>query len=154
MRPNWKKIRYDYITSTKSYRDLANEYGVSFNTLAKRAKREGWSDLRKNNDHKVTLETLAVHNQSEVQRNLGIIETADILLERLNQFIDMNPDMDIRDLRQCGMLLSVLKESKNLNADIREQEAKIKNLEKAANEESPIVSVEFKMPEGLESLAE
>ena len=154
MRPNWKKIRYDYITSTKSYRDLANEYGVSFNTLAKRAKREGWSDLRKNNDHKVTLETLAVHNQSEVQRNLGIIETADILLERLNQFIDMNPDMDIRDLRQCGMLLSVLKDSKNLNADIREQEAKIKNLEKAANEESPIVSVEFKMPEGLESLAE
>ena len=154
MRPNWKKIRYDYITSTKSYRDLATEYGVSFNTLAKRAKREGWSDLRKNNDHKVTLETLAVHNQSEVQRNLGIIETADILLERLNQFIDMNPDMDIRDLRQCGMLLSVLKDSKNLNADIREQEAKIKNLEKAANEESPIVSVEFKMPEGLESLAE
>ena len=154
MRPNWKKIRYDYITSTKSYRDLANEYGVSFNTLAKRAKREGWSDLRKNNDHKVTLETLAVHNQSEVQRNLGIIETADILLERLNQFIDMNPDMDIRDLRQCGMLLSVLKESKNLNADIREQEAKIKNLEKAANEESPIVAVEFKMPEGFESLAE
>ena len=154
MRPNWKKIRYDYITSTKSYRDLANEYGVSFNTLAKRAKREGWSNLRKNNDHKVTLETLAVHNQSEVQRNLGIIETADILLERLNQFIDMNPDMDIRDLRQCGMLLSVLKESKNLNADIREQEAKIKNLEKAANEESPIVAVEFKMPEGFESLAE
>ena len=154
MRPNWKKIRYDYITSTKSYRDLANEYGVSFNTLAKRAKREAWSDLRKNNDHKVTLETLAVHNQTEVQRNLGIIETADILLERLNQFIDMNPDMDIRDLRQCGMLLGVLKDSKNLNADIREQEAKIKNLEKAANEESPIVSVEFKMPEGLESLAE
>ena len=154
MRPNWKKIRYDYITSTKSYRDLANEYGVSFNTLAKRAKREGWSNLRKNNDHKVTLETLAVHNQTEVQRNLGIIETADILLERLNQFIDMNPDMDIRDLRQCGMLLSVLKESKNLNADIREQEAKIKNLEKAANEESPIVAVEFKMPEGFESLAE
>ena len=154
MRPNWKKIRYDYITSTKSYRDLATEYGVSFNTLAKRAKREGWSDLRKNNDHKVTLETLAVHNQTEVQRNLGIIETADILLERLNQFIDMNPDMDIRDLRQCGMLLGVLKDSKNLNADIRDQEAKIKNLEKAANEESPIVSVEFKMPEGLESLAE
>lgn len=154
MRPNWKKIRYDYITSTKSYRDLANEYSVSFNTLAKRAKREGWSDLRKNNDHKVTLETLAVHNQSEIQRNLGIIETADILLERLNQFIDMNPDMDIRDLRQCGMLLSVLKDSKNLNADIREQEAKIKNLEKAANEENPIVAVEFRMPEGLEELAE
>ena len=154
MRPKWKKIRNDYITSTKSYRDLANEYTVSFNTLAKRAKREGWSDLRKNNDHKVTLETLAVHNQSEIQRNLGIIETADILLERLNQFIDMNPDMDIRDLRQCGMLLSVLKDSKNLNADIREQEAKIKNLEKAANEENPIVAVEFRMQEGLEELAE
>ena len=66
----------------------------------------------------------------------------------------MNPDMDIRDLRQCGMLLSVLKDSKNLNADIREQEAKIKNLEKAANEENPIVAVEFRMPEGLEDLAE
>ena len=100
MRPNWKKIRYDYITSTKSYRDLANEYTVSFNTLAKRAKREGWSDLRKNNDHKVTLETLAVHNQSEIQRNLGIIETADILLERLNHFI-------VRRCCHCDLLSSL-----------------------------------------------
>ena len=154
MRPDWKKIRYDYITSTKSYRDISKEYNVSFNTIAKRAKREGWYTLRKNNDNKVTLATLEVHNQTEVQRNLGIIETADVLLRRLNNFIDLNPDMDIRDLRQCGMLLSVLKDSKNLNADIREQEAKIKNLEKQASEESPIVAVEFRMPEGLEDLAE
>ena len=76
MRPDWKKIRYDYITSTKSYRDIANEYNVSFNTIAKRAKREGWYTLRKNNDNKVTLATLEVHNQTEVQRNLGIIENS------------------------------------------------------------------------------
>ena len=50
--------------------------------------------------------------------------------------------------------LKDIKDCKNCDADIREQEAKIKNLEKQASEESPVVSVEFKMPEGMESLAE
>lgn len=39
-KPNWIKIRNEYETSKISYRDLAQKYKVSFNTLQDIAKRE------------------------------------------------------------------------------------------------------------------
>ena len=60
----------------------------------------------------------------------------------------------MKDIRGLAAALKDIKDVKNTDADIREQEAKIKNLERAASEENPVVSVEFKMPEGMESLAE
>lgn len=154
MKPNWTKIRYEYITSSISYRELANKYGVSFNTLSKRAKREGWADRRKNNDDKLTAKVLEAYNETETVRRRSLMETADILLDIVNRILVMNEDLEPKDVRVLSAALKDLKDVKNTEADIREQEAKIKNLEKQASEENPVVSVEFKMPEGMEDLAE
>ena len=154
MKPNWTKIRYEYITSSVSYRELANKYDVSFNTLSKRAKREGWSDRRKNNDDKLTAKALDAYNSREVERRKGLMETADILLNIVNKILVMTEDLEPKDVRVLSAALKDLKDVKNTDADIREQEAKIRNLEKQASEENPVVSVEFKMPEGMEDLAE
>ncbi len=154
MKPNWTKIRYEYVTTGISYRELALKHGVSFTTLSKRAKREGWTTRRKNNDDKLTAKVLEAYNAKEVDRRRSLMETADILLENVNRILLMNEDLEPKDVRTLSAALKDLKDVKNTEADIREQEAKIKNLEKQANEESPVVSVEFKMPEGMESLAE
>ena len=154
MRPNWVKIRYEYITTTISYRELAAKHNVSFTTLSKRAKREGWADRRKNNDDKVTAKALEKFADQEVERRQNIIETANTLLDRVDAILMMHAELDPKDVRTLAAALKDIKDCKNCDADIREQEAKIKNLEKAASEESPVVSVEFKMPEGMESLAE
>ena len=154
MRPNWVKIRYEYITSTISYRELAAKHNVSFTTLSKRAKREGWADRRKNNDDRITEKALEKFSEEEVVRRQNIIETANTLLDRVDAILMMHAELDPKDVRTLAAALKDIKDCKNCDADIREQEAKIKNLEKQANEESPIVSVEFKMPEGMESLAE
>ena len=154
MKPNWTKIRYEYITTSASYRDLAKKYGVSFNTLSKRAKREGWADRRKNNDDKLTAKIVDAYNEQETERRRSLMETADTLLDQVNKILMLNPDLEPKDVRVLSAALKDIKEEKNTDADIREQEAKIKNLERAASEENPVVSVEFKMPEGMESLAE
>ena len=154
MRPNWVKMRYEYITSTISYRELAAKHNVSFTTLSKRAKREGWADRRKNNDDRITEKALEKFSEEEVVRRQNIIETANTLLDRVDAILMMHAELDPKDVRTLAAALKDIKDCKNCDADIREQEAKIKNLEKQANEESPIVSVEFKMPEGMESLAE
>lgn len=154
MRPNWVKIRYEYITSQISYRELAAKHHVSFTTLSKRAKREGWADRRKNNDDRITEKALEKFSEEEVVRRQNIIETANTLLDRVDAILMMHAELDPKDVRTLAAALKDIKDCKNCDADIREQEAKIKNLEKQANEESPIVSVEFKMPEGMESLAE
>ena len=154
MKPNWKSIRYEYITTGASYRDLAQKYGISLTTLSQRAKREGWPEMRKLNDDKVMVKALEAYNEKEIQTQIGLMESADILLERINLIFTLNPELDVKDIRGLAAALKDIKDVKNTDADIREQEAKIKNLERAASEENPVVSVEFKMPEGMESLAE
>ena len=154
MKPNWKSIRYEYITTGVSYRELALKYGISLCTLSRRAKREGWPEMRKLNDDKVTLTALEAYNEKAVQTRLSLIESADVLLERINLIFTLNPELDVKEIRGIAAALKDIKDVKNTDADIREQEAKIKNLERAASEENPVVSVEFKMPEGMESLAE
>jgi len=44
---DWFVVRKEYLTdATTSYRELAKKYGVSSTTLEKRAKSEGWAELR------------------------------------------------------------------------------------------------------------
>lgn len=154
MKPNWTKIRYEYITTGVSYRELALKHGVSFTTLSKRAKREGWTTRRKNNDDKLTAKVLEAYNESETVRRRSLMETADILLDIVNKILVMTEDLEPKDVRVLSAALKDIKDVKNTEADIREQEAKIRNLEKQASEENPVVSVEFKMPDGMEDLAE
>ena len=80
MKPNWKSIRYEYITTGASYRDLAQKYGISLTTLSQRAKREGWPEMRKLNDDKVMVKALEAYNEKEIQTQIGLMESADILL--------------------------------------------------------------------------
>lgn len=51
-RPDWNAIRAEYIAGNGSYRTLATKYGVSFATLRKRAKAEGWKEKRDDIAHK------------------------------------------------------------------------------------------------------
>ena len=154
MKPNWKTIRYEYVTTGQSYRDLAEKYQVSMTTLSKRAKREGWPEMRKINDDKVTMKALEAYNEKEIQRRLDLMEAADVLLERVALVYALNPELDVRDIRGLAAALKDIKDVKNTEADIREQEAKIKKLQKDASDDAQVVAVEFRMPEGLEEYAE
>ncbi|MEG1563355.1 MAG: hypothetical protein RR365_06470 [Bacteroides sp.] len=57
-KPDWNAIRAEYITTTISYRDLAEKWGVSFRTLADRAKRENWRDGRNTHHNTVVKKTV------------------------------------------------------------------------------------------------
>ena len=138
----------------KTLKQVCEKYGISICTLSRRAKKEGWPEMRKINDDKITAKALEAYNEKEIQKRLDLIEAADVLLERVGLVFTLNPELDVRDIRGLAAALKDIKDVKNVEADIREQEAKIKNLEKTANEESATVSVEFKMPEGTESYAE
>lgn len=153
MKPNWKGIRFEYVTTGQSYRDLCDKYGISLATLSRRAKREGWPEMRKYNDDKVTAKALEAYNEKEIQRRLGLIEAADVLLERVGLVFTLNPELDVKDIRGLAAALKDIKDVKNTEADIREQEAKIRNLEKQASDDAQVVSVEFRMPEGQEDYA-
>lgn len=46
MAADWLKIKSEYVSSNVSYRKLAEKYGVNKDTIALRAKKENWKELR------------------------------------------------------------------------------------------------------------
>ena len=44
---DWELVRSEYLTGGTSYRKLAEKHNVSFSTLEKRARAEGWAEQRR-----------------------------------------------------------------------------------------------------------
>lgn len=56
--PDWNKIKAEYITTSISYRKLADKWGVSFRTLADHATKEHWAEERNNYRNSVAKQTV------------------------------------------------------------------------------------------------
>lgn len=78
-KPDWNSIKSEYITTDISYRSLAEKRGVSWRTLAERARREGWPDERKRYCNTVVVKTVqktATKTSSANARKLDRLQQA------------------------------------------------------------------------------
>jgi transposase-like protein len=143
---DWRRVKADYIAGGTSYRKLADKYGVSFNTLKKRATEEQWYELRQQKDHNVTTRLVNVVSEKEIQKAVDIIDVADKLLAKATELMEM--PLTTQSFKQLTSALKDLKEIKGYktDADIREQEARIKKLEAEINGENrdTTITVEIK----------
>ena len=131
---NWKKIKKEYIAGGTSYRKLAEKYQVSFSTLRKKAANEKWTELR--NKARAKSDTKIVENVSDKESKveIKIIDVADKLLTKLISSIEVYRVMDGQSMKQYTSALKDLKDIKGFKSemDLREQEARIANLERQA----------------------
>ena len=130
---DWKRIKAEYIAGGTSYRKLAEKYGVSFNTLKTHAVEEQWHKLRQQKDKKATTKMLETISDKEAEKAVNIIDVADKLLGKISELMDAIP-LDTQSMKHLTSALKDLKEIKGFktDADMREQEARIRNLEKQA----------------------
>ncbi len=85
-KPDWNSIKSEYITTDISYRTLADKRGVSWRTLADRAKREGWPEERKKYCNTVVVKS--------VQKSATKVSSANARkLARLQQAADSMSDV-------------------------------------------------------------
>lgn len=60
IRYEWDKIKYDYVTNSKmSLTKLSEKYGVSYNTLSIRCRKEGWYKEKKEHQRRVVSKAIA-----------------------------------------------------------------------------------------------
>ena len=126
---DWNAIKTEYIAGGTSYRKLCEKYGVSLTTLHRTAKKENWVQLREQVENKT--ETKIVKNLSakKAKTSEKIIDVADKLLDKISSIIDL-----VEDTQGIKHLTSAIKDIKDIkgfksDADIREQEARIRKLE-------------------------
>ena len=134
---DWKKIEAEYITTETSYRKLADKYGVDQATIARRAKKHDWVSKRQHHADKTQAKILTADTQRKVDRVGRLMTVADKLLKKVEQAVDQEGPMSANAIKNLSDALKNIRETQMIRseADIREQEARIRNLEKQAQVE-------------------
>ena len=140
---DWNRIKAEYIAGGTSYRKLAKKYGVPFSNLKNIAVKEQWTQLReqaKNEQDSKLVESIGKRNAKIDDRYFRLV---DKLLERAESLITLTPDWSVTGIKEMATALKYLKECKGVKSDIdlREQEARIRNLEKQAEAEEKNTSI-------------
>lgn len=152
---DWKKIKAEYIAGGTSYRKLAEKYGVSFSTLRKVAAKEHWSELRNNVEAKRNtelVETLGVRTAKIDDKYYRLV---DMLFDKAEEVIVNTPVWQPTSLKEMATAMRYLKECKGVKseADMREQEARIKKLQKEAMVEQESNDIKVTIASDLEEFS-
>ena len=110
---DWAKIKAEYVATGISYQKLCEKYGVPERTLCRRAKKEGWVELRGKRGSKVA-EKVAVAVEMAVQRKAvseatGTVDrmfaATDKLMKKAEQLLELEDPLSPRDLRSLSSTL-------------------------------------------------
>ncbi len=120
MGADWERIKEEYIATDISYRGLADKYGVSFNTLKDRAKRELWKRKRDAFVEEVTARSLQeVRDGAPQDIRRGVVEggadkllalcgAADKAVELLLKKMGENEEVSVKMVRDIAAALKDL----------------------------------------------
>ena len=134
---DWKQIKAEYIAGGTSYRKLAEKYNVPFGTLRRVAEREKWTQKRTQVAQKADTKIIESVSDDVADKAVNIIDVANKLLGKISDLIDV-VSLDTQSMKHLTSALKDLKEIKGFksDADMREQEARIRNLERQAEADS------------------
>lgn len=134
---DWKRIKAEYIAGGTSYRKLAEKYGVPFGTLRRVAEREKWTQKRTQVAQKADTKIIETVSDDVADKAVNIVDVANKLLGKISDLMDAIP-LDTQSVKHLTSALKDLKDIKGFktDADMREQEARIRNLERQAEAES------------------
>ena len=145
---DWTKIKQEYVSSQISLRALSKKYGVSYATVQSRAKREDWNAQRITGedihpDIRHAIEETARKLLAMVDRAVGELDSRPMVTKTKvktedgecsteRRYYEPGGNVDCKDLK---VLTAALKDIRDIQMirpplDIREQEAKIRNLER------------------------
>lgn len=145
MAVNWAEIKAEYLTTDTSYRDLAQKYGVNTTTIAKKAGKEGWVEQRQQQANRTLSKTLTAISNREASRASRLSDVAGRLLDKVERLMDMDDRLQeasdgesialgAKEMKSIAGVLKDIKDVQMIRSDIdlREQEARIKKLEREA----------------------
>lgn len=149
---DWSDAKTAYVTSGVSYRQIAEKYGVTESLIRKRGAKEKWVAARDMFYTDIEQKILNKAAKEEVKRYDKIVRVSNKALERIDQMIEK-----CNDAQGMRALIASLRDIKGIqcarsDAESREQEARIRKLEKesADDRESVTEIVITGLPEGLD----
>lgn len=141
---DWNEIKKEYITTKTSYRKLAKKYGVSVTTMQRLAAKENWIGLRKQSDIKTETKMIEKVTNDKAVIKTDINRVVGKLIGKLEASIDKLEVIDGGSIKSYSSALKDLRDIAELKSDLdyKEQMARIKKLEKEAEEEQKDTTIE------------
>lgn len=136
----WERLRLEYVSSDISLRGLGSKYGIPFSRLQKKAKADKWQDIRGERKSKTlqkSVDLIAEHQAEECTRAFRLASKVMDKLEEVIEQIDPSDDYATKNLKNITSAIKDLKEIGVFRSamDQMEQEARIKKLQKDAEDE-------------------
>lgn len=85
---DWAKIKTEYITTKASYRQLAEKYGVHYQSICRKSQEEHWIEQREQHVNKTVTKALNKISNNQVDKIARIDALTDKLLAKLEQAVD------------------------------------------------------------------
>ena len=135
---DWNAIKREYVTTDISYRKLCEKHKVPFGTLKRKASAEEWLAERERYRHRVDTKSLAKAEAKATDYKSMLYDLAYKVAQQLSDLVEGN---DIVTLISAGVkprdITGAIKDLEDAlhvksAADLKEQEARIKKLQKEA----------------------
>ena len=136
---DWSKIKTEYITTDTSYRKLAEKYGIDQATISRKAKKEDWVSKRQQHISRMQAKVQQAVEGRKVDRAAKLLDASDRLLQKVMERVEALDalEMSSQEFRHLSATIKDIKEIQMIrsDADMREQEARIRNLQKQAEKD-------------------
>lgn len=138
---DWEELKQEYITTSISYRKLAEKHGAPLGTLMRKGADEGWVELREQFKSEVIAKTIKNESDKQANRLKRILAVSDKLLEAVEKAVDSFQTgellIDKSALKQLSGTIKDIKEIQSIKSDLdrQEQEARIAKLRREAADE-------------------
>ena len=135
---DFDRIKSEYIAGGTSYKKLSEKYGVSVSAVKRAAVREGWVALRDKARAKADSKLANIIGSQKANTGKKINDVADKLLDKMSNILDRYETLDSQTIKHFTSALKDIKDIKGIKsaADVREQKARIKKLERDCESEA------------------
>jgi transcriptional regulator of heat shock response len=136
----WEQLRVEYISSDISLRGIAKKYGIPHGRVWTRAKNEEWQEQKEQCQTKIKQKTVDVIAEDKADECTRAFRVASKVMEKIEEYIDKVDLEDEYAMKNLKTITSAIKDLKEIGLfrsmlDQAEQEARIKKLQKDAEEE-------------------
>jgi flagellar motility protein MotE (MotC chaperone) len=144
---DWRAIKTEYITGNISMRELAEKHNIPFRTLRNRAQEEQWgankSKTRARQEQRAIEKVVEQESTKLAKTDEKYFRILDKLFDKAEELVVNTEILTPTMLKDMATTMKYLKECKSIKseADMREQEARIKKLEQELNADNKDTTV-------------
>jgi len=135
---DWNKVKKEYTSTNISIRALCDKYDMNQSTLTKRMAKEGWKKKKSEVEAERRRETEIIKVYADSTNAELCARMGSMMIEKTMQAIETIDPLNTQGMKHLSGVMRDLKEVKLWVEDLdkREQEARIKKLEREAEGEA------------------